>query len=205
MHVAKIPPHRITILGQSLGTAVASAVGLHFANSTSSLLPAERAPTGISSPTVFAGIVLVAPFTSLPNLLLSYRIGGILPILSPLRPYPYLQNLVSSRIKDTWPTAERLVAYSKALSNDAGLLAAEEQGKEIGGLQILHALNDGDISFRQSEMLFSRITGIGEGVRGASFKPAGSPRINLDIVEYGGERSSLSILFGSNEKLTGSR
>src|SRR5450432_3228830 len=46
LHVAKVPPQRIIIVGQSLGTGVTSAVVEHFAKAG----------------TEFAGVVLVAAF-----------------------------------------------------------------------------------------------------------------------------------------------
>ncbi|KAK5004087.1 hypothetical protein LTR28_009360, partial [Elasticomyces elasticus] len=55
--VAGIPPDRIVILGQSLGTAVASAVALRFADPASDLFPIQ--PTGaaeVKKSIVFAGV-----------------------------------------------------------------------------------------------------------------------------------------------------
>ena len=155
--VAKIPPSRIVLLGQSLGTAVASAVALHFASgpvTPETLLPPSNSNdddkaimiTRPSAPVDFAGIVLVAPFTTLPHLVLTYRIKGVLPILSPLRPYPYLQNLLSQYIVDKWDTSARLAELVR--------ITAGETAKRRLRLQILHARDDAEIGWKQGEALF---------------------------------------------------
>ncbi|KAL2353013.1 Alpha/Beta hydrolase protein [Cryomyces antarcticus] len=142
LDVAHIPPERIVILGQSLGTAVASAVALHFAD-----------PAAAKTIT-FAGVVLVAPFTTLPSLLNTYRIGGIFPVLSPLRAYPYLQRQFSDRIVDTWDTSARLCAYVKAVGRSGTGSVSEQRSF----LQIVHAVDDADISYHQSEMLYTAVS-----------------------------------------------
>lgn len=124
LKVAKIPPERIVLLGQSLGTAVATAVAEHFA----------------ASNTEFSGVILVAGFANIPSLLLTYSIGGIIPILSPLRPYPVLQKWFSRRIYDTWDTATRLRRFVR-ISRRVRLF-------------LIHATNDFDIPWRHSDSLF---------------------------------------------------
>lgn len=182
---------RIVILGQSLGTAVATAVGLHFAttpDSPSDLLPSV--PGHESEPLVFAGIVLVAPFTSLPSLLLSYRIGGLIPVLAPLRPYPGLVAWVEGYILDKWHTALRLAAYIKALEGSASIASAEKLGQEKGSVQIIHARNDADIAVEQSRLLFEQALGVEgawDGIAEIAWKDDGSPRLALQIVEHGGK------------------
>ena len=147
-----IPSSRVILLGQSLGTQVASAVALHFADPAASarLLPAsiDLDPTLRPSPspegTDFASVILVASFPSLPKLLLTYRISGLIPVLSPLRVYPYLQNLLTGFLRDTWPTSLRLAALTTA---------AAKEGRRLR-LHILHAHDDWDISYHLSEENF---------------------------------------------------
>lgn len=190
-----IPQDRIVILGQSLGTAVATAVGLHFATlgDRSDLLPAlpEKASGAAwTKQTVFAGIILVAPFTRLPDLLLSYRIGGLIPVLRPLRPFPRLVAWVESYILDTWPTASRLAALVNSLEDNTYISQAEESGRELGSIRIIHAVNDMDISVEQGRMLFALATPgqyYFEGLGDMSWKYAGSPKVTIDIVEHGGK------------------
>ena len=200
MNVANVPPERIVILGQSLGTAVASAVGLHFVDPKNELIiaegdNAERQPliaeeTAVTThPTTFAGVVLVAPFSSLPSLMLTYRIGGIIPILLPLRPFPQLARMLTSRMVDKWRTADRLSAYYSTLASSRLLHAG---GRRMGALQLIHAVNDADISFHQTEIICRRIFGEKctlDGSKGppvVEVKDESGPRVSFEIVQYGG-------------------
>lgn len=125
LEVAKIPPERIVILGQSLGTAVATAVVEHFV---------------LKQQTEFAGIVLVAGFSDIPTLMLTYSIGGIIPILSPMRPYPLLQRFFASHIEDTWQTSTRLANFVRNSNNCE--------------VTLIHARNDYEIPWKHSDALF---------------------------------------------------
>jgi abhydrolase domain-containing protein 12 len=174
-----IPPSRIVILGQSLGTAVATAVGLHFADPTSELLPQLPVKTPKA---VFRSIVLVAPFTSLPDLLLSYRIGGLIPVLAPLRNSPFLVSTISKYILDTWHTGLRLNAYVSAAAS------ASSKHSGAGNVHILHARDDADIAFAQTEKLFAMATGREIEVLplGAREEVAvGKVRVRVEMLEYG--------------------
>ena len=91
--------------------------------------------------TNFAGVVLVAGFTDLPNLLTSYSIAGWVPILSPLRPYPALVGLFTNYIVDKWPSATRLANFVR-LSKRVRLF-------------IIHSKDDYEIPWYQSEGLFA--------------------------------------------------
>lgn len=65
INVAKVPASRIVIMGHSLGTAVTSGVAEHFAS------------RGVE----FAGVILVAGFSSAPTLLSRYTAAGFIPVL----------------------------------------------------------------------------------------------------------------------------
>jgi abhydrolase domain-containing protein 12 len=206
LDVAKIHPERIVILGQSLGTAVASAVALHFVDPTSTLLPqvlkrmeADAEPllsgdttTAMSQQkrTSFAGVVLVAPFASLPSLMLTYRMSGIVPLLAPLRPFPFITKPVLSRMIDQWPTAERLAAYYNTLTANPKLLVGHGE-RRMGSLQILHATSDMDISWRQTEMIVKRVLGTpvdaSEGSALLDIREPGRPDVRVEIGQYGGK------------------
>ena len=125
MDIVGIPPERIVIYGQSLGTAVSIAVAEHFS---------------IQRSTDFRAIVLVAPFSDLPTLVLHYAIGGVVPILSPLRPYPALQKFFASKIRETWFSATRLMNLVK-------------QSKRLN-LCLIHAKDDYEIPWTHSKELF---------------------------------------------------
>lgn len=213
LNVASIPPERIVILGQSLGTAVSSAVALHFADPKNELIPIESreskpvvAQEAALQSTLFAGIILVAPFSSLPSLLLTYRIGGLLPILLPLRPFPSLAGVLTAQVADTWLSAERLSAYYRSLLGSK-LLTSESGTGSMGSLQLLHSVRDMDIPYHQTEMICRRIFGEGrepgvyesqdddgqahciDGSRGATLldvKAMHAPRVRFEIIEFGG-------------------
>jgi abhydrolase domain-containing protein 12 len=124
--VARIPPHRIVLLGHSLGTQVASAVAAHHA-----------VHHGIE----FAGVVLVAGFPDMASLLTSYAIGGWVPLLSPLRAHATLQRWYMGCVVDRWNTAGRigaLVRHSRRLR-----------------LFLLHARDDYEIPWGNSDALFA--------------------------------------------------
>ena len=213
LHTAKIPPERIVIMGQSLGTAVAAAVGLQFVDPDNSLYPKTQIETSSNqvtkssdriTPTLFAGIILVAPFTSVPNMLLTYRMGGWLPLLLPFRPFPKLAAALTSVMVDKWPTAEGLAAYYSAstraiagAASNPAVVSTESHGR--GYLQIIHALNDRDISWRQTEMICVRMhksngaeAAVGECETLASggvvnWVASGRSEVRIETVGTGGE------------------
>ena len=140
------PSTRTVLLGQSLGTAVTAASALYFADPSSAELPVDMKHVSPlpKSHAGFAGIILVAPFRDLATLLETYTIGGFVPILRPLRGYTRIANFLLSRIVDHWPTLPRL----------RSLLTLTAASKTPVRLTLLHARNDQDIDFRQSEALF---------------------------------------------------
>lgn len=162
----------------------------------------------------FAGIIIIAPFSSLPSLLLTYRIGGLLPILLPLRPFPYIAGLLTSRVSDPWLSAERLAAYYNAVTSP-DLLADSGSGRGKGSLQVVHSTRDMDIPYHQTEMICRRIFGEGrepgvyeggggkdegavvgciDGSKGAAVldvQTEGRVKVRFEILEYGGEFATL--------------
>ncbi|GAM89401.1 hypothetical protein ANO11243_074390 [Dothideomycetidae sp. 11243] len=164
-----VPPERIAIVGHSLGTAVASAVTMYFADQSSSLIP--NATVADSSPTSkpaqeaihFAGTLLISPFISLPSLLLDYSIGGVLPLLFPLRHLRFAHPLLAKVMHSPWPTALRLKAYfasSTSPSSSPSSSSSTSTHRAVKGtVHILHALDDREIPPRQSEGLYAALTG----------------------------------------------
>lgn len=102
-----IPPSRILLLGQSLGTAVAAA--------TAEKLSREK---GVD----FAGVVLVAPFSSLPTMLANYALGGVVPLLRPLGVVPPLLRGVLRFVVDKWKSLDRLAALTAQVRERRGRL-----------------------------------------------------------------------------------
>ncbi|KAH7049297.1 Alpha/Beta hydrolase protein [Macrophomina phaseolina] len=210
LHTLNIPSSRITVVGQSLGTAVASAVGLHFADplGITGLLPSNTSTTtGTTGPTDFAAIILIAPFTSLPTLLESYRIFGLIPVLSPLRGYPRLQNWLRARIVDAWPTLSRI----EALVSSSAAAASQKSGgagKKLR-LHILHAKDDFDIPWAHGVSIYEAASAMlataeggkavvkdthvpADGAKGRTARVRstasvdGAVEVRMDLLAYGG-------------------
>ncbi|CAM1504683.1 Fc.00g022740.m01.CDS01 [Cosmosporella sp. VM-42] len=123
--VAGVPPSRIALLGQSLGTAVVSGVAEKYALK------------GVE----FAGITLVAGFGDLASLLTGYRIAGIFPVLAPFRAVPPLERLFRRFVVDKWHSADRL---ANIVRNTRTRLR----------LNLVHAKNDRDIPWTEDNKLF---------------------------------------------------
>jgi abhydrolase domain-containing protein 12 len=130
INVAGIPPSRILIFAQSLGTAVSLAMSRHLA---------EKSP-----PAVFAGTILVAPFVDVATLLSTYRVGGTIPALSPLSLIPALFKYLHRFIREKWLSKDNIAQY---------VHANEANGKKYR-LTIIHAKDDYDIPWHHSQVLF---------------------------------------------------
>ena len=128
--VAGISPSRILIFSQSLGTAVSLAVSEYFDLQ--------------SSPIVFTGSILVAPFIDVPMLVATYRVAGSIPLLSPLTRFPLLFNYLCTFIQDKWLSKDGIAEYVRV--NKAN-------GKKYQ-LTLIHAEDDYDIPWHHTEMIF---------------------------------------------------
>ncbi|KAK3347542.1 Alpha/Beta hydrolase protein [Neurospora tetraspora] len=161
--VARVPAERIVLLGHSLGTAVAAAAAEYYCcpRSTPDAGAGCRSSddeTGDDEtretregrgrreykPMEFAGVILVAGFSSLPTMLSGYAIAGWIPVLRPLSFWPWLLGKVMARIVDKWPSAERLTRLTKSAKTD---------GRRLN-LTLIHARNDWDIPFHEDDKLF---------------------------------------------------
>ncbi|KAM3069158.1 hypothetical protein ACMFMG_010679 [Clarireedia jacksonii] len=184
MNIAQVPADRIIILGQSLGTGVATAVAERFAEQG----------------TEFAGVVLVAGFTDMTNLLTSYSIAGWIPVLSPLRPYPRFQKLFISYVVDKWPSTTRIANFVRI-------------SKRVR-LFIIHALDDYEIPWYHSQGLFAaaanatmdggmdmelfekmkarRTIDMGDGTFVSTWKTGHDKIIRQEIVGHGGHSRVLT-------------
>ena len=128
--VAGIPPSRILIFSQSLGTAVTLAISEVYALQ--------------SPPIVFAGTILVAPFVDVATLVATYRVAGSIPILSPLARFPLMFNFLSTFIRDKWLSKDRIAQY----------IRANEANGEKYQLTLIHAEDDYDIPSHHTELVF---------------------------------------------------
>lgn len=130
MNVAGVPPSRILIFGQSMGTAVSIAVSKHLAVQ--------------DPPVVFAGTVLVAPFVDVATLVSTYRVAGVIPILSPIARFPFLFKYLHRYIRDKWSNKDSIAQYVRA----------NEFNKVNYRLTIIHAEDDYDVPWHHSELVF---------------------------------------------------
>ncbi len=133
VRVAGVSPDRIVLLGQSLGTAVTSAVAERYAQQ------------GVD----FAAVILVAAFSSLPTMLAGYSIAGWLPVLRPLRPWPRALDWVMSFVVDKWRSVDRVAALAAAVKRRGGHLR----------LSLVHAADDWDIPCHEDDKLFAAAIG----------------------------------------------
>jgi pimeloyl-ACP methyl ester carboxylesterase len=118
-----LDPSQIILVGQSMGTFIATAFYHEW------VLKLGRAP--------FKALVLIASFTSLPNLIESYSFKGLTPpLLSPLMGYPRVQDYLRSKIEDKWDASSKLVEL--AGTPDVQL-----------NLAMLHARNDHEIPWQE--------------------------------------------------------
>lgn len=149
LNVVNIPPSRILIIGQSLGTAVNMAVAEHFASRDEAV--------------IFAGHILIAPFVDVPTLVATYKIAGVVPILSPVAQYPMLFNFLSSHVRETWSTKSRLADYVRR----------NEAMRHKYRIIFIHAEDDMSIPWQHTSTLFSlavNATGV-SGIEDTGIRP----------------------------------
>lgn len=135
MNVAGIPASRIIIFGQSLGTAVGISLAHHLA--------LER-----PKPTLFAGMVLVAPLADVATLTSTYRVGGTIPILSPLASFPKFHAFLNKFILSKWPSKDKLADFVRFCE------AMNHQQQPKYHVTVIHAEDDTDIPWSHSDTVF---------------------------------------------------
>lgn len=119
---------RITLFGQSLGSAVAIATAHNLA-------------TNSSDPVHVGHVVSVAGFSTARDIIKTYRVSGFIPVLGPLRTYPWIQNKLLDHLQHDWDSEHRV--YELALKTDIRLTFA-------------HATTDTEILCSNSEKLLLR-------------------------------------------------
>ncbi|MCJ1274704.1 hypothetical protein MMC21_002502 [Puttea exsequens] len=130
MEDAAIPASRIVIFGQSLGTAVGISLAHHLA-----IKP---------HPTFFAGMILVAPFADVEMLTATYRVGGTIPLLSPVARFPRLLAFFNTFIISKWPSSDKIAQFVRQCEKMAGDASRYY-------VTIVHAEDDYDIPWSHSE------------------------------------------------------
>ncbi|KAI1362542.1 Alpha/Beta hydrolase protein [Xylaria arbuscula] len=133
MKEAGIPPERIVIFAQSIGTAVSLSLIQHMA--------------ALPVPVLFSGVVLVAPFADVESLTATYRIAGTIPLLDPIARFPRLLTWLNTLIRTKWPNKTRLADFIRRCEGIA-------EGKRRYDVTIIHAEDDYDIPWSHSDQLF---------------------------------------------------
>lgn len=133
MQEAGIPPSRIVLFAQSLGTAVSIALAHHMA---------MRA-----DPVLFSGMVLVAPFADVELLTATYRVARTIPILDPIARFPRLLAWLNTFVLSKWPSKDTLAEFIRSCEK---IPAAAPRYH----VSIIYAEDDYDIPWSHSEQLF---------------------------------------------------
>ncbi|KAJ5273445.1 hypothetical protein N7478_008570 [Penicillium angulare] len=157
-----VPTSRIAIVGQSLGTAVTAAVAERFAFGS----PDPKAiQPAIKNAEPFAGVILLASFSNIVNVIESYSIKGFTPpMLSPLIGYPRFKKWVLSHLVDHWDTAARVARLAGINAADPDMSGLKFSQKDLD-LTIVHSMNDADIPWYEGRRVWQAATG--ENIEGA--------------------------------------
>ncbi|KAI1870331.1 uncharacterized protein JN550_005259 [Neoarthrinium moseri] len=93
VNVAGVPPERIVIYGQSMGSGVAIALVQRL----------------VSRGVYVAGLVTTAGFVDVATIAKTYKVMGA-PVFKPLQLFPDLVDYLASHLESTWKNADRLAA-----------------------------------------------------------------------------------------------
>jgi hypothetical protein len=201
------PPSRIALVGQSLGTAVLSGVVEQFLANTNELVP-------LNIKEDFAIVLLISGFTNLKELLLGYRMGGFIPILSPLAGVPGLQKALQRILVETWDSQKRLMSVVDGAFKNG----AVDEGRKLN-IQFAHAADDWDIPFKNSVSNYEALLSVGNANDGNAVLVAegdvdegeilrsavwdgGKVKLGLRVVRLGGELMNPRFLFLTLQAIT---
>lgn len=143
--MAGVPPHRIVMVGHSLGSAVAAGVAERYAR-----------VHGID----LAGVIMVSGFSSLPNMLSGYSIAGWIPVLRPVRNYPRILHFLFRFIQDHWESAKRLQNMVKIVQQtnaDGSKKGDASLPRRHLRLSLIHAADDWDIPCHEDDKTFATV------------------------------------------------
>ncbi|KAF2222048.1 Alpha/Beta hydrolase protein [Elsinoe ampelina] len=133
MNTAGIPPEKIVIFSQSLGTAVAISLMRQLASRP--------------EPIYLRGLVMVAPFSDVKTLTATYKVAGTIPILSPLARFPVLMDFFARFIETKFPSKDTLAEFVRHCQ-------ASASSKAQYHVTAIHAKDDYDIPWSHSEELY---------------------------------------------------
>ncbi|CAO2653542.1 Nn.00g029530.m01.CDS01 [Neocucurbitaria sp. VM-36] len=155
LNKSRIPPERIVLLGHSLGTAVVAGVAHHYSK------------LGVA----FAGLILCAAFTNAGSAFSSYSIGGLIPVLAPVKLSATFQRWFCRRMRDTWRTDDRLAQITRTCSRFQ--------------LVLVHAEDDQTMPWNQTDELFKCTLEAANENASNNEVEAGKDRRVLDLGEAG--------------------
>jgi abhydrolase domain-containing protein 12 len=135
-NTAGVPPERIALFAQSLGTAVAL--------SLSHKLALENPPT------LFAGMVLVAPMADVETATQTYKIAGVIPLLSPMAFFPPFLEFFNKFIVSKWPSKATIAAFVRHLET-----MEQIESRKHYDITLIHAEDDWDMPWGHSDILFA--------------------------------------------------
>ncbi|CAK7206801.1 hypothetical protein SEUCBS139899_009607 [Sporothrix eucalyptigena] len=146
-----LSPDRIVIVGHSLGSAVAAGAAERYTR-----------VHGVD----FAGVIMVASFSNLSDMLSGYAIAGLVPILKPLRSYPRILRLVLGCLVDHWESAQRLrnmvsIVHRSNAEEDQDKRAYKKKTNDNPRrhlqLSLIHAADDNDIPCFEDDKIFNTV------------------------------------------------
>lgn len=127
----------------------------------------------------FAGLVVTATFADIPQLMATYRIGGFIPVLSPVAKVKPLFAFFARQLSRTWDNMHRLGEFVKLA--------------EMYDITLLHAEDDTDIPMEHSIKLYREAIRAAEDAKDL----AGNEEALLDSIgkaeKSRGEGGSLTI------------
>ncbi|GAC76989.1 predicted alpha/beta hydrolase [Moesziomyces antarcticus T-34] len=124
---------RVTLFGQSLGTGIAAILATQLAEHDE------------------VGVVLMAPYANLRSLVSDFRLGGVLPLLAPVKAIPFHESILDRCMQTRLDTLATLPRF----------ISAPHTGRVV----LLHARDDPVIPASHSHRLF-------RALHGAAKKPA---------------------------------
>ena len=79
----------------------------------------------------FAGLILCAAFTNAGNAFSSYSIGGIVPVLAPVKVFPAFQAWFARRMVDTWRSDDRLATMARKSIKAHNIVGLSQEFSDI--------------------------------------------------------------------------
>lgn len=171
----------IVIIGQSLGTGVASQLTRELSE--------EGTPPQAT--------VLIAPYRSLRKLVAGYRLGFV-PVLAPILYIPFFERILDRMMHTTFASDEALPGLYAALA--AQPKPASGPDRSWPHLVIAHATNDGTIPYSHGELLFESLAHA-EAERRQTRRLSRDSGSNSDAAGTTPGADSADGLFGAGEAL----